>query len=74
MLFVAEPGEFLAIDTDVTDDLTQEAAPEVFTPVDGNDRGPSVFVLPKRMAPLFSNQPKSQARQDRLQLACRDGR
>jgi len=50
VLFSSEPGEFIEIDAHVAEDLTQEASPDVLTLVDGDDRCPTIFVLPERMA------------------------
>jgi hypothetical protein len=59
VLFSSEPGEFIEIDAHVAEDLTQKASSDVLTLMDGDDRCPTVFVLPERMAPLLSVQPKS---------------
>src|SRR5512134_2114559 len=72
-LFFSESGEFVEVDAHVANDLTHQAASDVFTFVDRDDRDPSVVVLPKRMTPLLSDEPKSQARENCLQLARRDG-
>ena len=72
VLFSSEPGEFIDIDAHVAEDLTQKASSDVLPLMDGDDRCPTVFVLPKRMAPLLSDQPKSKAGEHCLQLANRD--
>jgi hypothetical protein len=59
VLSSSESGEFIEIDAHVVEDLTQEASSDVFTLVDGDDRYSTVFVLPERVAPLLSDQPKS---------------
>jgi hypothetical protein len=72
-LSIPESGELLEVDAHVAHDLAQEAPPDVLTFVDRNYRGTSVFVPPKGMTPLLPDQSKSQPREDRLQLARRDG-
>jgi hypothetical protein len=66
VLFSSKPGELLKLDAYVSEDLTHEPSPDVFTLVDGDDRCPTVVVLPEGMAPLVSDQPKSQAGEDGL--------
>jgi hypothetical protein len=65
-LLSSEPREFLQIDTDVAEYLPHKSPPDVLTFVDGDDRGPSVGVLPKCVAPLLSDQGKSQMQEDCL--------
>jgi hypothetical protein len=69
----SEPGEFTGIDVRITEDLTQEASPDVLTLVDGDNRCPAILVLPERMAPLLSDQPKSQVGENCLQFTGGDG-
>ena len=71
-LFSSEPGEFIEIEVNVMEDLTQEASPDVFPLVNGHNRCPTILVLPERVAPLLSDQSKSQAGEHCLQLAGRD--
>jgi len=59
VLSSSEPGEFIEIDAHVVEDLTQETSSDVLTLVDGDDRYSTLFVLPERVAPLLSDQPKS---------------
>ncbi len=69
----SESGEFTGIDVRITEDLTQEASPDVLTLVDGDNRCPAILVLPERMAPLLSDQPKSQMGENCLQFTGGDG-
>jgi hypothetical protein len=51
ILFSSEPGEFIELDAHVTDDLKQEASPDVLTPVDGDDRCPTVIAAKMHGSP-----------------------
>ena len=73
MLFLSEPGELIEIDIHVSEDLTQEASPDVLTFVDGDNRCPTILVLSERMAPLLSDQSKSQVGENCLQFTGGDG-
>ena len=69
----SESGEFIEIDVHIMEDLTQEASPDVLTFVDGDNRCPTILVLSERMAPLLSDQSKSQVGENCLQFTGGDG-
>ena len=69
----SESGEFGEIDVYITEDLTQEASPDVLTFVNGDNRCPTILVLPECMAPFLSNQSKPEVGEKCLQFSGRDG-
>jgi hypothetical protein len=73
MLSSPKAGEPRGIDVQVMEDLTQEPSPDVFPLVNGDNRYPTILVLPEGVAPFLSDQTKAQAGENGLQFTGGDG-